>query len=104
MLEEWINTDADLWGMFQPYYHLLSGRTAFGITDSIEMYAAPRKGKVRFHEPSDSQLPKLFQFPWHDVVTRGIAAPPGWGASPSLGTVPPPPPVLPLSSSRFLLY
>ncbi|KAL9955461.1 hypothetical protein ACROYT_G036789 [Oculina patagonica] len=43
VLEEWINTDADLWGMFQPYYHLLSGRTAFGITDSIEMYAAPKK-------------------------------------------------------------
>lgn len=44
VLEEWINTDGDLWGMFQPYYHLLSGRTAFGITDSIEMYAAPKKG------------------------------------------------------------
>ncbi|KAJ7384423.1 Ankyrin repeat and BTB/POZ domain-containing protein 2 [Desmophyllum pertusum] len=43
VLEEWINTDGDLWGMFQPYYHLLSGRTAFGITDSIEMYAAPKK-------------------------------------------------------------
>ena len=44
VLEEWINTDADLWGIFQPYYHLLSGRTAFGITDSIELYAAPKKG------------------------------------------------------------
>jgi len=43
VLEGWINTDADLWGMFQPYYHLLSGRTAFGFTDSIEMYAAPKK-------------------------------------------------------------
>jgi len=57
VLEGWINTDADLWGMFQPYYHLLSGRTAFGFTDSIEMYAAPKKGKFSFHEPSDSQQP-----------------------------------------------
>ena len=44
VLEDWINRDADLWGMFQPYYHLLSGRTAFGFADSIEMYAAPKKG------------------------------------------------------------
>ena len=44
VLEDWINTDADLWGMFQPYYHLLSGRTAFGFSDSIETYAAPKKG------------------------------------------------------------
>lgn len=43
VLEDWINTDADLWGMFQPYYHLLSGRTAFGFADSIETYAAPKK-------------------------------------------------------------
>lgn len=44
VLEDWINTDADLWGMFQPYYHLLSGRTAFGFANSIETYAAPKKG------------------------------------------------------------
>ena len=45
VLEEWINTDADFWGIFQPYYHLLSGRTAFGVTDSIDVYAVPKKGK-----------------------------------------------------------
>ena len=46
VLEEWINTDADFWGIFQPYYHLLSGRTAFGITDTIDTYASPRKGTL----------------------------------------------------------
>lgn len=44
VLEEWINTDVDFWGIFQPYYHLLSGRTAFGITQTIEAYATPKKG------------------------------------------------------------
>ncbi|XP_015771165.1 PREDICTED: ankyrin repeat and BTB/POZ domain-containing protein 2-like [Acropora digitifera] len=43
VLEEWISTDADFWGIFQPYYHLLSGRTAFGVTDSIDVYAVPKK-------------------------------------------------------------
>jgi len=47
VLEEWINTDADFWGIFQPYYHLLSGRTAFGVTDSIDVYAVPKKGSPR---------------------------------------------------------
>lgn len=42
VLEEWINSDADLWGIFQPYYHLLSGRTVYGITDTIDTYAAPK--------------------------------------------------------------
>ncbi|XP_068761197.1 ankyrin repeat and BTB/POZ domain-containing protein 2-like isoform X2 [Montipora capricornis] len=45
VLEEWINTDADFWGIFQPYYHLLSGRTAFGITDSIDVYAVSKNVK-----------------------------------------------------------
>ena len=49
VLEEWINTDADLWGIFQPYYHLLSGRTVYGITDTIDTYAAPKlKGFLTF--------------------------------------------------------
>ncbi|CAH3147206.1 unnamed protein product [Porites lobata] len=42
VLEEWINSDADLWGIFQPYYHLLSGRTVYGVTDTIDTYAAPK--------------------------------------------------------------
>lgn len=50
VLEEWINSDADLWGIFQPYYHLLSGRTVYGITDTIDTYAAPKlKGLCSFN-------------------------------------------------------
>lgn len=44
MIDDVINLDPDFWCLFQPYVHLLSGRTAVGLIDTLDVYAVQKMG------------------------------------------------------------
>ncbi|EDO34265.1 predicted protein, partial [Nematostella vectensis] len=41
-VEKCVNMDPDLWSLYQPYCHLLSGRTCYGIVETLEPYAVTK--------------------------------------------------------------
>ncbi|XP_031569539.1 ankyrin repeat and BTB/POZ domain-containing protein BTBD11-like [Actinia tenebrosa] len=57
MIEDCINSDPDLWCLYQPYVHLLSGRTSFGLIDTLEIYACRNKSDKSTTKPKKAIEP-----------------------------------------------